>query len=96
MPELKADKEMEILNKNFNLMIDRLKSQQKNYLLLKDMKHGKMLRENLLTKLSPLTPIQLTVDNIKSKYLKNIELDNQDKFKTNFKQYKNKLNKLKI
>ena len=84
MPELKADKEMELLNKNFNLMIDRLKSQQEK--LLTSERHEAW--ENVARKLAheiknPLTPIQLTVDNIKSKYLKNIELDNQDKFKNN-------------
>ena len=84
VPELKADKEMELLNKNFNLMIDRLKSQQEK--LLTSERHEAW--ENVARKLAheiknPLTPIQLTVDNIKSKYLKNIELDNQDKFKNN-------------
>ena len=84
VPELKADKEMEFLNKNFNLMIDRLKSQQEK--LLTSERHEAW--ENVARKLAheiknPLTPIQLTVDNIKSKYLKNIELDNQDKFKNN-------------
>ena len=75
---------MELLNKNFNLMIDRLKSQQEK--LLTSERHEAW--ENVARKLAheiknPLTPIQLTVDNIKSKYLKNIELDNQDKFKNN-------------
>ena len=28
VPEVKTDKDLEILNKNFNLMIDRLKNQQ--------------------------------------------------------------------
>jgi len=84
VPELKADKEMELLNKNFNLMIDRLKSQQEK--LLTSERHEAW--ENVARKLAheiknPLTPIQLTVDNIKSKYLKNIEPDNQDKFKNN-------------
>ena len=84
VPELKADKEMELLNKNFNLMIDRLKSQQEK--LLTSERHEAW--ENVARKLAheiknPLTPIQLTVDNIKSKYLKNIEADNQDKFKNN-------------
>ena len=84
VPELKADKEMELLNKNFNLMIDRLKSQQEK--LLTSERHEAW--ENVARKLAheiknPLTPIQLTVDNIKSKYLKNIEPDNQDKFKSN-------------
>ncbi len=84
VPELKADKEMELLNKNFNLMIDRLKSQQEK--LLTSERHEAW--ENVARKLAheiknPLTPIQLTVDNIKSKYLKNIVLDNQDKFLNN-------------
>ncbi len=84
VPELKADKEMELLNKNFNLMIDRLKSQQEK--LLTSERHEAW--ENVARKLAheiknPLTPIQLTVDNIKSKYLKNIEPDNQYKFKNN-------------
>ena len=84
VPELKADKEMELLNKNFNLMIDRLKSQQEK--LLTSERHEAW--ENVARKLAheiknPLTPIQLTVDNIKSKYLKNIDLDNQGKFKNN-------------
>ena len=30
VPEIKADKDMEILNKNFNLMTDQLRAQQKN------------------------------------------------------------------
>ena len=65
-------------------MIDRLKSQQEK--LLTSERHEAW--ENVARKLAheiknPLTPIQLTVDNIKSKYLKNIELDNQDKFKNN-------------
>ena len=42
VPEIKTDKELEKLNKNFNLMIDRLKTQQNKLLLMKDMMHGKM------------------------------------------------------
>ena len=33
VPELKTDKDLEILNKNFNLMIDRLKSQQEKLII---------------------------------------------------------------
>ncbi len=84
VPELKADKEMELLNKNFNLMIDRLKSQQEK--LLTSERHEAW--ENVARKLAheiknPLTPIQLTVDNIKSKYLNNMEAEIKDKFKDN-------------
>ena len=32
VPELKADREMELLNKNFNSMIDKLKNQQEKLL----------------------------------------------------------------
>ena len=95
VPELKADKEMELLNKNFNLMIDRLKSQQEK--LLTSERHEAW--ENVARKLAheiknPLTPIQLTVDNIKSKYLKNIEADNQDKFKNNLQTIQNQIKQI--
>ena len=86
VPELKADREMELLNKNFNLMIDRLKNQQEK--LLTTERHEAW--ENVARKLAheiknPLTPIQLTVDNIKSKYLKNISSDSKEKFESNLK-----------
>ncbi len=84
VPELKADREMELLNKNFNLMIDRLKNQQEK--LLTSERHEAW--ENVARKLAheiknPLTPIQLTVDNIKSKYLNNVDESNKEKFNNN-------------
>ena len=65
-------------------MIDRLKSQQEK--LLTSERHEAW--ENVARKLAheiknPLTPIQLTVDNIKSKYLNNMEAEIKDKFKDN-------------
>ena len=86
VPELKADREMELLNKNFNLMIDRLKNQQEK--LLTSERHEAW--ENVARKLAheiknPLTPIQLTVDNIKSKYLNSISSDSKEKFESNLK-----------
>ncbi len=95
VPELKADKEMELLNKNFNLMIDRLKSQQEK--LLTSERHEAW--ENVARKLAheiknPLTPIQLTVDNIKSKYLNNIDIDNKDKFKNNLQTIQNQIKQI--
>ena len=86
VPELKADKEMELLNKNFNLMIDRLKNQQEK--LLTSERHEAW--ENVARKLAheiknPLTPIQLTVDNIKSKYLNNLDESNKEKLNNNLK-----------
>ena len=86
VPEVKADKEMELLNKNFNLMIDKLKYQQEK--LLTSERHEAW--ENVARKLAheiknPLTPIQLTIDNLNSKYLKNIEDSKKDKYQQNLK-----------
>jgi len=60
---------MEILNKNFNLMTDQLKTQQEKLII--NERHEAW--ENLARKLAheiknPLTPIQLTIDNLKNKY----------------------------
>tara|TARA_B100002052_G_scaffold37217_1_gene29342 strand:+ start:4 stop:1791 length:1788 start_codon:yes stop_codon:yes gene_type:complete len=79
VPEVKTDKELEILNKNFNLMTLKLKSQQ-DKLLLKE-RHEAW--ENVARKLAheiknPLTPIQLIVDRLNSKFSKFLE-NNQDK-----------------
>ncbi len=86
VPEVKADKEMEILNKNFNLMIDKLKNQQEK--LLTTERHEAW--ENVARKLAheiknPLTPIQLTIDNLKSKYLMNVEQNKKIKYEENLK-----------
>jgi two-component system nitrogen regulation sensor histidine kinase NtrY len=78
VPEIKTDKDMEILNQNFNLMIDQLKSQQEKLII----KERHEAWENLARKLAheiknPLTPIQLTIDRLKNKYSEKIE--DQDK-----------------
>ena len=84
VPELKADREMEILNKNFNLMIEKLKYQQDK--LLTTERHEAW--ENVARKLAheiknPLTPIQLTIDNLKTKYFDNVDLDRKEKYQKN-------------
>ena len=86
VPDLKADIEMEKLNKNFNSMIERLKNQQEK--LLTNERHEAW--ENVARKLAheiknPLTPIQLTIDNLKTKYLPNIDNDKQEKYLINLK-----------
>ena len=86
VPDVKADIEMERLNKNFNSMIDRLKNQQEK--LLTNERHEAW--ENVARKLAheiknPLTPIQLTIDNLKTKYLPNIENEKQEKYLNNLK-----------
>jgi len=81
VPEIKTDKDMEILNQNFNLMIDKLKTQQEKLII----KERHEAWENLARKLAheiknPLTPIQLTIDRLKSKYSEKIEDHEKDDF----------------
>ncbi len=76
VPKIEADREFEKLNENFNLMIDRLKKQQDKLLLTE--RH--LAWENVARKLAheiknPLTPIQLSIDRIRDKYLKNSQND---------------------
>ena len=93
VPEIKTDKELEKLNKNFNLMIDRLKTQQNK--LLANERHEAW--ENVARKIAheiknPLTPIQLIIDSLKNKYTTLLDEDNKksfnDKVKTINKQVK--------
>ena len=84
VPELKADREIEILNKNFNDMIDKLKNQQEK--LLTSERH--LAWETVARKLAheiknPLTPIQLTIDNLKSKYIDQIKNESKEKYNLN-------------
>ncbi len=69
VPEIKTDKELEILNKNFNLMIDRLKTQQDKLLLSERYEAWENVARKLAHEIkNPLTPIQLTIGRLKSKY----------------------------
>jgi len=86
VPEIKTDKDMEILNKNFNLMTSKLKNQQEKLII--NERHEAW--ENLARKLAheiknPLTPIQLTIDQIKNKYLSQVPNNDQNNFKENLK-----------
>ena len=81
VPEIKTDKDMEILNKNFNLMTDQLRAQQEKLII--NERHEAW--ENLARKLAheiknPLTPIQLTIDKLKNKYSDKIEIEKKDDF----------------
>ncbi len=93
VPEIKTDKELEKLNKNFNLMIDRLKTQQNK--LLANERHDAW--ENVARKIAheiknPLTPIQLIIDSLKNKYTDLLDENNKisfnEKVKTINKQVK--------
>jgi len=82
VPEMKTDKDIQILNKNFNLMIDQLKTQQEKLLITE--RHDAW--ENLARKLAheiknPLTPIQLTIDRLRDKYSESITENKKESFK---------------
>ena len=86
VPEVKTDKDMELLNKNFNLMIDQLKTQQDK--LITNERHEAW--ESLARKLAheiknPLTPIQLTVDRLKNKYSIKLETNEKEDFAKSLK-----------
>ena len=78
VPYIETDKEFKKLNENFNSMIDKLKKQQDK--LLASERHAAW--ESVARKLAheiknPLTPIQLSIDRIREKYLnKNKEENN--------------------
>ncbi len=81
VPTIKTDKDMEILNKNFNLMIEKLKSQQEKLLI--NERHEAW--ENLARKLAheiknPLTPIQLTIDRLRNKYSEMITINEKENY----------------
>ena len=72
VPEIKTDKDMEVLNKNFNLMIDKLKTQQEKLIINERHEAWESLARKLAHEIrNPLTPIQLTVDRLKNKYSDN-------------------------
>ena len=86
VPELKADKDMEVLNKNFNLMIDQLKSQQEKLIISERHEAWESLARKLAHEIkNPLTPIQLTVDKLKNKYSNKIEDNDKDDFSKSLK-----------
>ena len=86
VPEIKTDKDMEVLNKNFNSMISRLKNQQEKLLINERYKAWGNLSRKLAHEIkNPLTPIQLTIDRIKTKYSGQINNEDQQSFKENLK-----------
>src|SRR6056300_1404789 len=95
VPEIKTDKDLELLNKNFNLMIDRLKLQQEKLLINERYEAWGSLARKLAHEIkNPLTPIQLTIDRIKNKYLDQISNDDQNNFSDNLKIINNQIKQI--
>ncbi len=95
VPEIKTDKDMEVLNRNFNFMINRLKNQQEKLIINERYKAWGNLARKLAHEIrNPLTPIQLTIDRIKNKYASKISNDDQVDFKENLKIINNQIKQI--
>ena len=86
VPEIKTDKDIEILNKNFNLMTDKLRAQQEKLIINERHEAWESLARKLAHEIkNPLTPIQLTIDRLKSKYSDKIEIEQKEDFTKSLK-----------
>ena len=95
VPEIKTDKDMEILNKNFNLMISQLKSQQEKLVITERYEAWGSLARKLAHEIkNPLTPIQLTIDRLKNKYSDQMSSQDQVNFKENLKIINNQIKQI--
>ena len=95
VPELKTDKDLEVLNQNFNQMISRLKSQQEKLII--NERHeawGSLARKMAHEIKNPLTPIQLTIDRLKNKYSSELNKNSNDDFKENLKIINNQIKQI--
>ena len=95
VPEVKTDKDLEILNKNFNLMIDRLRTQQEKLIINERHEAWGSLARKLAHEIrNPLTPIQLTIDKLKEKYSSLLKEKDSENFKDNLKIINNQIKQI--
>ena len=95
VPEVKTDKDLEILNKNFNLMIEKLKSQQEKLIINERYEAWGSLARKLAHEIkNPLTPIQLTIDRLKNRYSDLMSQKDKINFKENLKIINNQIKQI--
>jgi two-component system nitrogen regulation sensor histidine kinase NtrY len=95
VPEVKTDKDLEILNKNFNEMIERLKNQQEKLIINERHEAWGSLARKLAHEIkNPLTPIQLTIDRLKNKYSPELTEKNKSDFNENLKIINNQIKQI--
>ena len=95
VPEIKTDKDMEILNQNFNLMIYQLKSQQDKLLINERHEAWESLARKLAHEIkNPLTPIQLTIDRLRNKYVSMLNDTDKKNFSENLKVIVKQINQI--
>ena len=86
VPEIKTDKDMELLNKNFNSMINQLKTQQEKLIINERHEAWESLARKLAHEIkNPLTPIQLTIDRLKNKYSEKLDISQKEDFTKSLK-----------
>jgi two-component system nitrogen regulation sensor histidine kinase NtrY len=86
VPEIKSDKDMEILNKNFNLMTGQLKAQQEKLIISERHEAWESLARKLAHEIkNPLTPIQLTIDKLKNRYSDKVAIEQKEDFTKSLK-----------
>ena len=79
VPPIKSDRGFKKLNYNFNLMIDKLKMQQEKLILTERHEAWESVARKLAHEIkNPLTPIQLSIDRIREKYLNKVSSDDKD------------------
>ena len=89
VPFINTDKDFTKLNANFNSMIDKLQKQQDKLLVSERHAAWASVARKLAHEIkNPLTPIQLSIDRIREKYLNKVEND-----ATQFSDYLNTITK---
>ena len=79
VPEEETDEEFRELNKNFNLMIDKLKEQQNKLLINERYEAWESVARKLAHEIkNPLTPIQLSIDSLRGKYKDKLNQEGKD------------------
>ncbi|MDC0527201.1 ATP-binding protein [Candidatus Pelagibacter sp.] len=95
VPEVKTDKDLEILNRNFNNMIKKLRDQQEKLIITERHEAWGSLARKLAHEIkNPLTPIQLTIDRLKNKYSTDLKEQNKNDFNENLKIINNQIKQI--
>ncbi len=80
VPLIKTNNEFDKLNKNFNSMIEKLSKQQEKLIISERHSAWASIARKLAHEIkNPLTPIQLSIDRIREKYLKKVD-DSDNRF----------------
>ena len=92
VPNIESDEEIQILNKNFNNMIERLKKQQDKLLVAERYSAWEIVARKLAHEIkNPLTPIQLSIDRLREKYSDRLK-DDKDEFSLYLKTINRQIN----